>query len=109
MDGIVHLRDDNFESEVTKSELPVVVDFWAPWCGPCRALAPVIERLATRFAGRMKVCKLNTDESPETPGRFNIHGIPTLIVFKNGVEVDRIVGLMPEPALVSKLEAHLTS
>lgn len=109
MDGVVHLRDDNFESEVTKSELPVVVDFWAPWCGPCRALAPIIERLATRFAGRMKVCKLNTDESPETPGRFNIHGIPTLIVFKNGVEVDRIVGLMPEAALVSKLEAHLTS
>ncbi|MEO0081264.1 MAG: thioredoxin [candidate division WOR-3 bacterium] len=107
MAEVKHVSDANFESEVLKSEIPVLVDFWAPWCGPCRMIAPIVEKLADRYAGRMKVCKLNTDESPETPGKYNIYGIPTLIVFKNGAEVDRMVGAMSEPALAQKIEPHL--
>jgi len=107
MAEIVHVSDDNFEAEVVESELPVLVDFWAPWCGPCRAITPILEKLAERFEGKLKICKVNTDESPETPGKFNIHGIPTLIVFKGGEEVDRQVGLTPEPLLVQKIEPHL--
>jgi thioredoxin 1 len=108
MADVLHVSDSNFEQEVIKSELPVLVDFWAPWCGPCRALAPTIEKLAEKYDGKLKVCKLNTDESPATPGKYNIHGIPTLIVFKGGKEVDRSVGLMPEPALTAKIEPHLS-
>lgn len=107
MADLVHVSDANFEQEVVKSELPVLVDFWAPWCGPCRAITPILEKLAVKYDGKLKVCKVNTDESPETPGKFNIHGIPTLIVFKNGQEVGRHVGLAPEAALVEKIEPHL--
>ena len=107
MADVMHVSDANFESEVIKSDLPVLVDFWAPWCGPCKAIAPILEKLAEKYDGKLKVCKVNTDESPETPGKFNIHGIPTLIIFKEGKEVDRNVGLAPEPVLSQKIEAHL--
>ena len=107
MADVMHVSDANFESEVIKSDLPVLVDFWAPWCGPCKAIAPILEKLAEKYDGKLKVCKVNTDESPETPGKFNIHGIPTLIIFKGGQEADRHVGMAPEPVLSQKIEAHL--
>ena len=101
------VSDANFDEEVLKAEGPVLVDFWAPWCGPCKMIAPVIEKLAERFEGRLKVCKLNTDESPQTAGKLGIQGIPTLMVMKGGQEVERLVGFRPEPALVEKIEPHL--
>ena len=108
MAEVKHVNDSTFESEVVKSAEPVLVDFWAPWCGPCKMIGPVVEKLAGRYDGKLKVCKVNTDESQETPGKYNIHGIPTLIIFKGGKEVERMVGFAPEAALVAKIEPHLS-
>jgi thioredoxin 1 len=108
MADVVHVSDANFETEVLKSALPVLVDFWAPWCGPCRMVGPVVEKLAKDYDGKLKVCKVNTDESQQTPGKYNIHGIPTLIIFKQGAEVERMVGYLPEPALKAKIDPHLS-
>jgi len=108
MSEVKHVNDNTFETEVMKSELPVLVDFWAPWCGPCRMVAPIVEALAAKYDGKLKICKVNTDESPNTPGRYDIHGIPTLIVFKGGKEVERMVGFAAEAALSAKIEPHLT-
>jgi thioredoxin 1 len=94
--SVLQLTDDNFRTEVLESSIPVLVDFWAPWCGPCRMLAPTIEELSREYDGKVKVCKLNTDESPETAGGFGISSIPTVLVFKNGQVVDRLVGLNPK-------------
>jgi len=107
MAEVKHVNDSTFENEVLKSSLPVLVDFWAPWCGPCKMLGPVIEGLAGKYAGRLNVCKMNTDESPSTPGKFDIHGIPTVIIFKDGKEVERHVGFAPENVLTSKIDQHL--
>ena len=107
MAAFQHVSDSNFELEVLKAEGPVLVDFWAPWCGPCKMITPVLEKLAERFDDKLKICKVNTDESPETPGKLGITGIPTLIVFKDGVEQERIVGFRPEPELAATIEAHL--
>jgi len=89
-------NDSNFEQEVLQSSEPVLVDFWAPWCGPCRMLAPTIEELAKQYEGKVKVGKLNTDESPETASKFGISSIPTVLFFKNGEVTDRLVGLSPK-------------
>jgi thioredoxin 1 len=88
--------DANWKSEVLDSPIPVVIDFWAPWCGPCRMLAPTIEKLAGEFDGRVKVGKMNTDENQDTPGSLRISAIPTVLVFESGKEVDRLVGVNPE-------------
>src|SRR3989337_549164 len=94
--NVMEFTDVNFQKEVLDSPVPVLVDFWAPWCGPCRMLAPTIEELANEFNGKVKVGKLNTDERPETAGSFGISSIPTNLFFKNGQVVDRLVGLNPK-------------
>jgi thioredoxin len=94
--SVLQLTDTNFKTEVLESSIPVLVDFWAPWCGPCRMLGPTIEELSREYNGKVKVCKLNTDESPETAGGFGISSIPTVLLFKNGQIVDRLVGLNPK-------------
>jgi thioredoxin 2 len=93
--------------EAIQASIPVLVDFWAPWCGPCRMVSPAVERLATDLAGRLKVVKLNTDTAPEIAGRFAVQGIPLLVLIRDGKEVDRRVGALPEPALRQWLEAEV--
>jgi thioredoxin 1 len=104
---IVNVADHTFEKEVLQSSTPVLVDFWAPWCGPCRAVAPVIEKLAEEYAGRVKVVKLNTDENPETSTAYGIMSIPTLAIFKNRKIVDGVVGAPPPRMLKELLDKQL--
>src|SRR5579872_5537660 len=105
-EGLLEFTDGNFQVEVLESEQPVLVDFWAPWCGPCLRLAPTIEEIAKEFAGKIRVGKLNTDDNNMTPSQYNIQGIPTVILFKGGKAVDRQVGLVPKDKLVSLLNNH---
>lgn len=107
MSNIVELSPSNFEEEVIGSEIPVLVDFWAPWCMPCKMMEPVIEAMAKRFEGRIKVGKVNTDDHPSIASRYNVFGIPTVILFKNGQEIERVVGFISEKALASKVEPFL--
>jgi thioredoxin 2 len=100
----VTVTDATFSAEVERSPLPVVLDMWAPWCGPCRMITPMIEELATEMAGRLRFAKLNVDENPATAARFNVRSIPTILVFKGGREVDRIVGIQPKSAMTRRLE-----
>jgi len=103
-DSPVVVTDATFEREVLQSPVPVLMDIWAPWCGPCRMIAPVVEELAKEFAGRAKVVKLNSDENQRVPSQYQIQGIPTLLLFKNGQLVDRIVGAVPKPTILQKLK-----
>ncbi|MGE4542754.1 MAG: thioredoxin [Pedobacter sp.] len=106
-DNIVHLSDSNFEADVLKSGEPVLVDFWASWCGPCKAIAPALEELATQFAGQVKIAKINVDENPATPSNYGVRGIPTLILFKDGVIVDQVVGAVPKGQLETLIKKAL--
>jgi thioredoxin 2 len=103
----VTVTDATFSAEVERSPLPVLLDMWAPWCGPCRLIAPVIDELAREMAGRVKVAKLNVDENPITAGRFNARSIPTLLVLEAGREIDRVVGVHPKAEIVRRLDQVL--
>jgi len=104
----LRVTDATFAAEVERAALPVVVDMWAPWCGPCRLIGPVIEDLAAEMAGRVKFAKLNVDENPATAARFGVRSIPTLLVLRNGREVDRLVGALPKSEIVRRLQ-HLAA
>jgi thioredoxin 1 len=107
-ENVKDVNDSNFETEVLQANQPVLVDFWAAWCGPCVALAPTVEALAQQYEGRARVVKLNVDESPSTASRYGIRGIPTLVLFNNGGEVDRSVGLTSKDALANLLDKHVS-
>lgn len=104
---ILHVTDKNFTAEVLSANVPVLVDFWATWCGPCRSISPIVEELAKEFSGRIKVTKLNVDENPATPSQYGVRGIPTLILFKEGKILEQIVGAVPKTRLVAMVEKAL--
>ncbi len=106
-DKVVQLSDDSFENEVLKSSTPVLVDFWATWCAPCKAIGPVIDGLAGEYDGKVKIGKLNVDENPATPGQYGVRGIPTLILFKDGKIVDQLVGAAPKSQLENLIKKAL--
>ncbi len=106
-DKVTHLTDGEFEAQALKADIPVLVDFWAPWCGPCKAIGPVIEELAEEFDGKVKIGKMNVDENPATPGKYSIRAIPTLILFKNGEIIDQITGAVGKTQLVAMINKSL--
>ena len=104
---IVHATDATFEQEVLKSELPVLLDFWAPWCGPCKMIAPVLDDLAVEFEGKVKIVKINIDDNEQTPAQFGVRGIPTLMIFKNGQNVATKVGALAKGQLTAFINASI--
>ncbi|MDQ7821535.1 MAG: thioredoxin [Candidatus Eremiobacteraeota bacterium] len=107
MSSVMEVTDQNFQTEVLEAPTAVLVDFWAPWCGPCRMMAPVIDGVSKKLEGSVKVVKLNTDENGKIASDFNIQGIPSLLIFKGGKEVDRLVGFTQEPMLMEKLKPFM--
>ncbi len=102
--NVHNVSDGDFEQQILKSEIPALVDFWAAWCGPCRTVGPVVEELATEYAGKIKVAKLNVDDNKETPTKYGVRGIPTLMLFKDGQVVDQIVGAVPKSRIKELLD-----
>lgn len=103
----INVNDTNFKEEVLDSDIPVLVDFWAEWCGPCRMIAPTLEEIAKEYEGKVKVCKLNVEEGQKTASEYGIMNIPTLIIFKGGEVAEKVVGVIPKGDIISKLDAHL--
>lgn len=108
-DSIFEVTDANFDQTVLKADQPVVVDFWAAWCGPCRALAPIVDELASRYQGKLKVGKMDVDKNASTPQRYNVRGIPTLLLFKGGQVQEQIVGYVPKETIEKAVLKHITS
>ncbi|MAG91869.1 thioredoxin [Candidatus Woesearchaeota archaeon] len=104
---MLEITKDNFEKDVLNNKLPVLVDFWAPWCGPCRIVGPVLEKLSSEFANKLVFAKLNVDENQDTAAKHDVRGIPCMIIFKDGKELDRVVGAFPEPELRKRIDSAL--
>ncbi len=100
MSAVQEVSDDSFDAEVVKSPLPVLIDFWAPWCGPCRTIAPLVDELAKEYAGKLKVVKMNVDDNPQTPSKYGVRSIPNLLLIKDGQVADQIIGAVPKAQLV---------
>jgi thioredoxin 1 len=107
MANVKNIVDSDFKTQVLQSPIPVLVDFWAPWCGPCVAMGPVLDQVAGEMANRLTICKMNVDENPETPADFGVRSIPYMVLFKNGTAVDTIVGAVPKNKLVDMINKHL--
>ncbi len=106
-DKITNLSNDTFKSTIAAATTPVLVDFWAPWCGPCKAIAPILEELAGELGGQLQICKVNVDEADAIAAEFSIRAIPTMLLFKGGAVIEQIVGMLPKAALKAKIAAHL--
>jgi thioredoxin 1 len=109
MSNPITITDDSFEIDVLQADKPVLVDFWATWCGPCQMIAPILEEIAAEYQDQVTVAKLDVDVNPATPGKFGVMGIPTLILFQNGTAVERITGFMPKDRLLAKLTPHFNN
>jgi thioredoxin 1 len=109
MADLLNITDDNFETEVLQSNEPVLIDFWAVWCGPCRMIAPIVEEMSGEYAGKAKIAKLDVDANPNVAMKYGIRSIPTILIFKDGKVVEQIVGAVPKQKLVNALDAHLAA